>query len=333
MAAGRSEHLWQTKYAKNIKIAYGLAVSEDNLRILSYVQRNQSSDHNRFVFYKSGEIDAKDAPDNYNSSNNNYDVLAGIDITDFGQAVSVVPTKTHCPFYRDKYADIMSQVSLEGNLIMASASGMYKSTLKKLLTPIKMYTVDGSFPQQDEKGNITNIAIPAGQIYGDKTKTFFENEEEFMRMLAELEVKSSGEGMVVNVGALFGTKGMTALKKYDRASDNDFITTTDFVTKLGKKLSIKKFDIMEMIPLAGFDIVFPVTEGYMAVIFDQAVGYDSNQNLDSVAKLLDERDAKFFNTTTFDQATIVDEKGIFLFQWNGIVGDRVVKTEDITATP
>ena len=327
---GQSEAVWQTKYAKNIKIAYGEAINEDNIRILAYCQRNQGDDHKRFVFYKTGSIDAIDRENTYNATNKNYNDKKGIDITDFGQAVSITATGTDCPLYRDKFADIFSQVSVEGNLIKSSVSAMYKSTLKKLLTPLKEYTIDGTFVQYDEKAVGTTLTIPTTQVYGDDTKTFFENEDALLDMLTDLEILSEGEGMKVKVGGILGRKGMKALKKYDKANNKDYITTSEFESKLGKKLSIKKFDIMELIPIAGFDLTFPTTKGYIVVMLDQAMGYDSNKKLDSESETIGFKGAKFFNTTTFDNATIVDEKGIFLFKWNGEAGDRVVHTKEVS---
>lgn len=328
---GVSNQTWQTKYATNMKLAYGMVTSEDTMRVLSYAQKNQSSDHNRYVFYKTGTLVAQDQEDNYDEAKHNYEVLDGQDITDFGTAVTIVPTPIDCPFWRKKYADILTQVGIEGNLIIASRSAMYKKTIAKILAPLKAFTIDGNFIQYDIDGIGHPVTIDASQVYGDDTKTFYENEEEFLDMLAELEVFSKGEGMEVKVGCLMGTKGSKVLKGYDRASDMDYITTDEFKTKLGKKLSIKKFDFMEMIPMSNFDTTFGTTKGYMVVILDRAIGYDSNQSLDSVAVQLDHRNAKFFNTTEFNASTIVDQKGVFIFKFNGTLGARIVHTKEVTA--
>ena len=328
--AGQSEAVWQTKYDKNMKLAYGLATEEANMRILAYCQKNQSSDHKSYIFYKTGRITAQDGESNYDATNKNYTDLKGIDITDFGKAVMVNPTESDCPFYRKKYADILSQVSVEGNLITTSVSALIFKTLGKLLAPLKAYTIDDDFSQKDELGNATTLTIPAGQKYGDITKNFYENEDALFEMLSNMEFASSGSGAEVKIGLIYGTKGNKAIKKYDRTSNLDYITTKNIETKMGKKLAIKKFDIAEMLPINGFDSVFNDGKGHMIAIFDKAMGYDVNQSKDVVAKQLDEKKAKFFNTTIFDGATIVDQEGIYIFSWNGVVGDRVVKTEEIS---
>lgn len=326
---GKSNQTWQDKYSTNMKLAYALITNEDTMRILSYTQKNQSEGHDKFVFYKTGRLSARVKQDLYNGTDFNYDVVKGQDITDFGKAVSVIPTPNECPFWRDKYADILTQVGIEGNLIIGSRSAMYKSTIDKILAPLLAYTVTGNFTQTDNKGIGTLLTIPAGQKYGDISKTFYENEESFLDMLAELEVLSSGEGMKVGVAMLMGTKGMKVLKGYDRATNLDYITTSDFNMKNGKKLAIKKFDIAELIPMSNFDATFGAV-GRIVIILDRALGYDTNKTLDVVAVPLDHRGAKFFNTTVFDACTIVDEEGVFIFEFDGTLGSRIVLTQTVS---
>lgn len=332
MADGQSSAVWQIKYSKNIKLAYGLATEEANMRILSFCQKNQSTDHSRFIFYKTMTLtEGQDGENTYNATNLNYDDIKGSEaITDFGRAVSCMPTETDKPLFRKKYADILSQVSIEGNLIKTQVSSIKAKTLRKILTPLKEYTVDGSFIQYNEENTGTALTIPAGQVFGDVTKTFFENEEALLSMLTEAEFESSGDGGEIRLGILYGKKGTLALKKFDKVNNHDYITTSQMVGGLGKKLSIKKFDVAEMLPIKGFDNVFTGTDGYMILIFDQALGYDSNKELDTVAEVSNFKKAKLLNATIFDNSTIVDEKGVYIFKWNGIVGDRIVKTETVT---
>lgn len=326
--AGKSNQTWQDKYATNMKLAYALITNEDTMRILSYCQKNQSEGHERYVFYKTGRLASRVKEDNYNATDHNYDIIKGTDITDFGTAVSIVPTANECPIFRDRFADILTQVGIEGNLIVGQRSAMYKSTIDKILAPLHAYTIAGTFTQYDNKGVGTLLTMPVGQKYGDVTKSFYENEEAFLDMLADLEVLSSGEGMKVNVAMMMGTKGNKVLKGYDRATNLDYITTDEFKTKLGKKLSIKKFDIAELIPMSNFDATFGTTNGYIVIILDRALGYDSNKTLDTVAVELPQRNAKFFNATAFDACTIVDQEGVFLFSFDGTLGSRIVKTKE-----
>lgn len=326
--AGQSNQTWQDKYATNMKLAYALITNEDTMRVLSYTQKNQSEGHEKYVFYKTGRLASRTKEDTYNGTDYNYNVITGQDITDFGKAVSVVPTPNECPFWRGKYDDILTQVGIEGNLIIGSRSAMYKSTITKILAPLLAYTVTGDFTQYDNKGVGTLLTIPAGQKYGDITKSFYEVEEDFLDMLAELEVLSSGEGMKVNVAMLLGTKGMKVLKGYDRTSNMDYITTDNFKTKLGNKLAIKKFDIAELIPMSNFDATFGAV-GRIVIILDRALGYDTNKTLDTVAVQLDHRGAKFFNSTVFDACTIVDEEGVFIFEFDGTLGSRIHLTQTV----
>lgn len=325
---GISEQARQEKYATSAKVAYGLSRSEDKMRLLSYFATNQNKGHDKYVFYKTGNFNdkaqdyfgANNQQKNYNGTSYGYDDIAGVDITDFTKGVAVIPTTQNLPFWKGKDEDNRTTLNVDGDLLRAQTAGLLRKTMFKILEPIAKFTDAAGFDRIDSKGNVENIKIDkATRVFGDSTKSFKENEEAFFNMLSELENLSNGTGAESKVALLIGTKTNGILKAYDRTTNRDYITTSEFESKQGTKFAVKKFDIAEMIQLREFDAVINPTTGKVRIValLQGAMGYDAHGEPEAETDYFKQKRAFFYNLTETNGATIVDEEGIFVFEYNG----------------
>lgn len=315
-----SDQVKQDKYSTHIKVAYGQATTEEKNRLLSYYQKNMSGNHERFAFYTSGTLNAKETAKTItdNGTKQTVAVKEGTSIKDFFGSVFVTPTRQELPFYRDEDDDDVTALELEGSLIRAQVSGMVKMTITKMLAPLKTLAnlTKGQRKITVNTKTATKVLnLPTTNEFGDKTKTFKENEEALFDMLAEMEAMSVGNGLNADICLLVGKKGNAMFKQYDRASNGDYITTEDFKMKNGQKLAIKKFDVAEIVPLQQYDS--EVGKEYIIGLLTDAMGYDSIGEPKAVRKVIEESGAIFYNLKEKNQATVVDEKGIFIFEYNG----------------
>lgn len=316
----------QDKYGKNAKIKYGLTMDEEKQRILSYMQKNQSGNHERFAFYVSGDIASEGTVTGGVTDNGTNTTVAdktGASIKDFFGAVFVTPTKAEVPFYRDEDDDDMTNLSLEGALLNAQASRLCYIAISKILAPLKTLSAKTKGSRTitvNTKESTKELTLHTTHEFGAKEKSFYENEDEFFAMLAKMEHDSVGRGMESEIALFYGEAGSAVLKQYDRTSNNDYITTGEFMTKQGKKLAIKKFDVAEMVPIRQFDAL--VGKNYIIGVLKDAMGYDSKGEPKAIRKELDEKGAIFYNIKEYNGATIVDIDGIYIFEYNGKIGSR-----------
>lgn len=327
---GISEQARQDKYSSNAKVSYGLARKEDKMRLLSYFATNQNKGHDRFIFYKTGNFNdqAQDffgtgnQQKNYNGTTKGYDDIAGVDITDFTKAVACIPTVQNLPFWKGKDEDNRSTLNVDGDLLRAQNAGLLRKTMFKIMNPIKDFIGVSGFNRIMVDGTVENIKISADKKFGDSALSFYDNEEAFFNMLSVLESLSNGTGSEVKIGLLIGTKTNGHLKAYDRATNRDYITTPEFESKQGQKFAIKKFDVAEMIQLREFDAVFNPSAGPVTIIavLEGALGYDSYGEPEGETDYYKQKRAYFYNLTESNAATIVDEEGVFVFQYNGQLG-------------
>lgn len=326
-----SDEAKQDKYATNIKTAYGLATDEERMRILSYMQKNQSPGHERFAFYTSGELGGDGTVTggvNDTGSQTTATDKTGVSVKDFYKAVFAVPTKTEVPFYRDEDDDNTTSLNLESGLIRGQVAQLCNLNIAKILKPLKdLCTASkGSrtyqYQKKDGSMETVNYSTNWGETheYGDQAKTFYELEDQFFQMLAEMEALSVGRDNNCQIALFFGTTTNGVLKQFDRTSHRDYITTADFEAKDGRKLAIKKFDVAEMVPINSFDK--NVGKNYIVGVLSDAMGYDAVEGVKTVRKVLEEKGSIFYNATVKDTATIVDGKGIFIFEYNGKIGSR-----------
>lgn len=316
----------QDKYGKNAKIKYGLTMDEEKQRILSYMQKNQSGNHERFAFYVSGDIASEGTVTGGVTDNGSQTTVAnktGASIKDFFGAVFVTPTKAEVPFYRDEDDDDTTNLSLEGALLNAQASRLCYIAISKILAPLKTL-VSGSKGSRKvtvmTKDATKELNLKTEHEFGDIAKTFYENEDAFFAMLAKMEHDSVGRGMESEIALFYGETGSAVLKQYDRTSNADYITTGEFMTKQGKKLAIKKFDVAEMVPIRQFDSL--VAKTCIIGVLKDAMGYDSKGEPKAIRKELEESGSVFYNIKEFNGATIVDIDGIYVFEFNGKIGSR-----------
>ncbi|MGL5982125.1 MAG: hypothetical protein ACRCZR_02265 [Cetobacterium sp.] len=309
----------QDKYSTSIKSAYGLATTEEKLRILSYLQKNQSKGHERFAFYKSGRLQGvKAATSTYDSANHNFADKKGEDIRGFISSVFVTPTLSEVPIWKDKHDDLTTNLDVDSKLVEGQVSALNLISIEKILTPITTLAKLAKGARKitvNTKNATEELTMPLENQFGDKSKGFLEQEDLFFEMLSTMETVSTGNGMKSNIALMFGTKTNAVLKSYDRATNRDYITSGDFETKQGNKLSIKKFDVAELIPLANFDNF--VGKEYIVGILDQAIGYDSLGEPESIRSEEATKGAVFYNIEEMNASTVVDIEGIFIFEYNG----------------
>lgn len=315
-----SDQVKQDKYSTHIKVAYGQATTEEKNRLLSYYQKNMSGNHDRFAFYTSGTLEARENDETVtdNGTDTTVKLKKGASVKDFFGSVYVTPTRQELPFYRDEDDDDVTALEMEGSLIRAQVSGMVKKTISKMLAPLKTLSNDtkGSRTiQVMTKTGTKTLTLPTSNEFGDKSKSFKDNEEAFFDMLSEMEAMSVGNGLNADICLLVGKKGNAMFKQYDRASYGEYITTEDFKMKNGQKLAIKKFDVAEIVPLQQYDSEIGVN--YIIGLLTDAMGYDSIGEPKAVRKVLEETGSIFYNLKEKNQATVVDEKGIFIFDYNG----------------
>lgn len=320
----------QDKYSTSIKTAYGLATNEEKMRILSYMQKNQSKGHDRFAFYKSGRLVGKEtATSTYDPTNFNFKDKVGEDITGFIKSVFVTPTMSECPIWQDKNDDKFTNLDVDSKLVKGQISTINGIAIKKILTPLATLaklTKGARKITVNTKTATEELLMPVENEFGDKTKPFLDLEEDFFAMLSRMETVATGDDMKCNVSLLFGEATNGVLKNYDRANNKDYITAADFETKQGQKLAIKKFDVAEMIPLQSFDSI--VGKNYIIGLLDEAMGYDSLGEPESVRTLIPEKGCYFYNVEEFCASTVVDIEGIFVFEYNG----SYKKTGTVTRT-
>lgn len=322
-----SDQAKQDKYSTSIKTAYGLATNEEKLRILSYLQKNQSKGHERFAFYTSGRLTGKEVGENtYNETNHSFGDKGGEDTRNFLSSVFVTPTLSEVPFWKDKHDDKTTALDENSKLVQAQTAALNKIAIKKILTPLSTLAKLAKGARKitvNTKTATKDLTMLPENEYGNKTKSFTENEDDFFTMLSAMETMASGQGMTSNIALMFGTTTNGVLKAYDRTSNTDYITTGDFETKQGQKLAIKKFDVAEMIPLAHFDQF--VGKEYIVGLLDQAVGYDSLGEPEAIRELKNEKGAVFYNAEEINGATVVDIEGIFIFEYSGKLNGAAVR--------
>lgn len=341
-----SEQIRQTKYDTNIKIAYNRLGEESSMRILRFAQKNQGKGHEHFVFYKESQVrgvmtdirNSDGSIKNYDSANKTYKKLAANDTTDLTLAVAVKPIERSCPYEMPKDQHNNTQLDEEGIIIRNQKEALANNRLNALLNPIKSLigtTYTGAVPDTGSGLDFLNGNLEADEMflikehrYGDVTKTFYENEEAFFQMLTELEKAGIGEGNNCSSGLLHGNAFYTAINMYDRASDKDYITTADVERTNKSKYTIKVFSKTEMIPIVGYDDFMGKTN--VVGLLSGSLGFDTYGAAEFETDYLKESRTYWYNATEAVGATVVDEYGVYHFQWNGSIGTRIVKTESVT---
>lgn len=312
----------QDKYSTNIKVAYDQTQDEEKNRLLSYYMKNSNKNHDRFVFYVGGKlVGKKQAEETISDDGTNVTISKkkGVSIKNYVKNVYVTPTISDCPIWRSKEDDMYTDLSIEGELIRSQASAVARISIEKMLDPLatlaKLAKGATRKISLGQKNGVREVVLPTENQFGDKTKSFLEVEEDFFNMLATMESKSTGNGMESEVVLLFGTAGNSVLKQYNRTSNKEFITTSDFEAKNGKKFAIKKFDVAEMVNIKLFDEL--IGKNYVIGLLMGAMGYDQKGEPEAITSESEDKENNYYNLKVRDMATVVDIEGIFILDYNG----------------
>lgn len=337
--ANMSSQARQDKYSSEIAIAYGRLGEEQSMRILRLCQKNQgSSDHKDFIFYKEKEgfeamtesRDSNGVAKNWDAVNKVYKDIPTEDTTDLITGVRVTPVRKYVKHEFPRDNDDASKLEADGVIIRRQKEAIAQNRLTMILTPIKSL-IGAGLTRIAADNTSSSVTIPSGNVFGDDTKTFYDNEEAFFNFVTKLEEMGIGEGANSSSAILHGSTFYAHISQYDRAVKNIYISSSDIERTNKSKYAVRAFQKTELMPIQTWDTFMDVKK--VVGILDKAVGFDALTNAKFETEESITKDTVLYMASEAIGATVVNEKGIYLFKYSGVLGSRVYKTEAVTVTP